>query len=173
MPWFRQFGWFWLHWHLAYLSSFADWQLVSDLLQSRCTVAPTKSQQVMAHHLQMQRPDENISTLHSSSAGIPSTGNLEFRILASLDEQVGYAVQALRDGSEVSLAVCEALYILRVAYCHLTAHHTHKDEVEDMIEIYENHETDNYHARRNCPLQLALRMQANKTCIEVEVSLES
>ena len=80
------------------------------------------------------------------------------RTLALLDKQVGYAVQALRDGSELSLAVCEALYTLRVAYCHLTAHHTHKDEVEDMIELYENHETDNDNARRYCALQLVLRI---------------
>ena len=92
-----------------------------------------------------------------SSAGTPSTMNLEFRILALLDERVGYAVQALRDGIEVSLAVCEALYILRVAYFHLRAHHTHNNEVEDMIEIYENRETDNYHARRNCALRLVFR----------------
>ena len=75
-----------------------------------------------------------------------------------MDEQVGYAVQSLRDGNELGLAVDEAVYRLRVAYCHLTAHHTHKDEVEHMIELYDTHETDNDNARRDCTLQLVSRI---------------
>ena len=58
----------------------------------------------------------------------------------------------------LGLAVVEAVYSLRVAYCHLTAHHTHKDEVEHMIELYDTHETDNDNARRDCALQLVSRI---------------
>ena len=87
----------------------------------------------------------------ASGGGILTTGILECRILALVDEQVGY-------GNELSLAVVEAVSGLRVAYCHLTAHHTHKDEVEHMIELYDNHEIDNDKARRDCALQLVLRI---------------
>ena len=57
-----------------------------------------------------------------------------------VDARVGFAINALQDGEEVSIAVKESTYILRVAYVHLREHHTHKDEVEDIIEIYESDE---------------------------------
>ena len=93
-----------------------------------------------------------------TSTSLQRIGRLECRILALVDEQVGYAVQSLRDGNELGLAVDEAVYRLRVAYCHLTAHHTHKDEVEHMLELYDTHETDNDNARRDCTLQLVSRI---------------
>ena len=98
------------------------------------------------------------STSLQRIGGILKIGRLECRILALVDEQVGYAVQSLRDGNELGLAVDEAVYRLRVAYCHLTAHHTRKDEVEHMIELYDTHETDNDNARRDCTLQLVSRI---------------
>ena len=102
------------------------------------------------------------STSLQRGGGILKIGRLECRILALVDEQVGYAVQSLRDGNELGLAVVEAVYSLRVAYCHLTAHHTHKDEVEHMIELYDTHETDNDNARRDCALQLVSRIIATQ-----------
>ena len=90
----------------------------------------------------------------SSSAGASSTTDLdlELRILTLLDPRVGFAINALQDGEEVSIAVKESMYILRVAYCHLRELRAHNDGVEDIIEIYASNETDNYHSRRNFAL---------------------
>ena len=79
--------------------------------------------------------------------------DLELRLLTLLDARVGLAINALQDGEEVGIAVKESMYILPVAYFHFRAHHTHNDEVEDIIKVYESGETDNYHARRNFALQ--------------------
>ena len=62
-------------------------------------------------------------------------------------------VNALKQKIEPSLAWSEAMYVLRVAYLHHLESHTHKDNVEDIIEIYECTETDNYFTRRNYALQ--------------------
>ena len=62
-------------------------------------------------------------------------------------------MNALQQKIEPGLAIREAMYVLRVAYLHLLESHTHKDDVEDIIEIYECKETDNYFTRRNYALQ--------------------
>ena len=86
----------------------------------------------------------------SSSAGASPT---MLRLLTLLDARVGIAINALQDGEEVSIAVKESMYMLRVAYFHIRAHYTHNDEVEDIIEVYESGERENYRARRNFALQ--------------------
>ena len=74
-------------------------------------------------------------------------------ILVVLDWFVDCVVNALKQKIEPSLAWSEAMYVLRVAYLHLLESHTHKDNVEDIIEVYECTETDNYFTRRNYALQ--------------------
>ena len=90
--------------------------------------------------------------------GIPlasgsSVLDLELRILVLLDWFVDCAMNALQQKIEPGLAIGEAMYVLRVAYLHLLESHTHKDDVEDIIEIYACKETDNYFTRRNYALQ--------------------
>ena len=102
------------------------------------------------HH---DHDDSPVEADVSFSAGASSTKDLELRLPTLLDARVGLAINALQDGEDVSIAVKESMYILRVAYFHSRAHHTHNDAVENMIEIYESDETDNYHARRNFALQ--------------------
>ena len=83
----------------------------------------------------------------------PTVMDLESRILVLLDQFVDSAMGALRQEIEPCLAWSEAMFILRVAYHHLLESHTHKDDVEDIIEIYECTDTDNYFSRRNYALQ--------------------
>ena len=116
--------------------------------------------------------EAEVSQHGSSIARASSTMDLELRLLTLLDARVGFAINALQDGEEVSIAVKESMYILRVAYFHFREHQTHNDEVEDIIEIYESDETPNYHARRNFALQwvMATRGRCNLT-MDLELRL--
>lgn len=73
MPWFQTFGWFMLHWHLGYLHSFVDLHLQRGFNQMEKGDGAKPS----------DAPQNG-----SSSGGIPSTGILESRILALLDEKI-------------------------------------------------------------------------------------
>ncbi len=99
-------------------------------------------------------PDgENSPQRGSPVASGSSVLDLELRILILLDWFVDCAMTALQQKIEPGLAIGEAMYVLRVAYRHLLESHTHKDDVEDIIEIHECKETDNYFTRRNYALQ--------------------
>ena len=77
---------------------------------------------------------EDVSPHESSSAGASSTLDLELRVLTLLDARVGFAINALQDGEEVSIAVTESMYILRVANFHLREHHAHNEELKIVMD---------------------------------------
>ena len=88
------------------------------------------------HHSDLPGDSESEVQQGSPKPSGSTTMDLELRILVLLDWFVDCAVGALRQKIEPSLAWSEAMYVLRVAYLHLLESHTHKDDVEDIIEIY-------------------------------------
>ena len=104
------------------------------------------------HHDDLPSPESRDQQMSPKSDG-PTVADLELRILVLLDNFVQCAMSALQQEIEPALAWSEALFVLRVAYFHLLESSTHKSDVENIIEIYECNDTDNYFTRRNYALQ--------------------
>ena len=93
------------------------------------------------------------------------------RFLTLLDAYIGLAINFLYDGEEISIAIKESIYILRMAYFHIRVHHTQKHKVENIIDIYVSNKIINYYICRNFVLQwvmaIAGRYNLNNNIIAI------